>query len=100
MGGLALLDGMGKMITYTLSEARNRHGEVFDRAIAEPVLLTKNARASHVVLSATLFETLMARLRDLEDHELGAAAAQARGQSPLVGSDDFTAALQRLADDA
>lgn len=100
MGKLPISDRMDRMITYTLSDARNRHGEVFDRAIAEPVLLTKNARASHVVLSAGLFETMMARLRELEDRELGAAAEQARRQSPLVGSDDFTAAIKRLAGDA
>lgn len=86
------------MVTYSLTDARNRHGEVFDQATAEPVLLTKNARPSHVILSARLFETLLARLRELEDHELGAQATAA-GAAPLIGSDEFTRHLRRLAGD-
>jgi len=88
------------MLTYTLSDARNRHGEVFDRAIAEPVLLTKNARASHVVLSAALFEQMTARLRDLEDQALGAAAEQARAGGEMAGSDAFVAAMTQMAENA
>lgn len=38
------------MKTYTLTETRNRHGEVFDRATVEPVLVTKQQRPSHVSL--------------------------------------------------
>lgn len=29
---------------YTLTDARNRHGEIFDQAAIEPVLLTKQSR--------------------------------------------------------
>jgi len=88
------------MVTFTLSDARNRHGEVFDRAIAEPVLLTKNARASHVVLSAVLFEQMVARLQELEDRRWASDAELARSESPRVGGEAFEAALKRLAENA
>jgi prevent-host-death family protein len=55
------------MYTYTLSEARNRHGEIFDRAATEPVLLTRQSRPSHVLLSATAYTKLIDKLAELEE---------------------------------
>lgn len=43
------------MQQYTLTDARNRHGEIFDKAAVEPVLLTKQSRPSHVVMSAEAY---------------------------------------------
>jgi prevent-host-death family protein len=88
------------MVTYTLSDARNRHGEVFDHAMAEPVLLTKNSRPSHVVLAAGDYQALLARLKELEDRTWGEAAARVLADSSMVGTEGFTAALKRLAEDA
>ena len=85
------------MQTYTLSDARNRHGEVFDRAVVEPVLLTKQSRPSHVILSAQAYQVLMARLNELEDMALGRKTELALSQSQMVGPDFFTAELKRLA---
>jgi PHD/YefM family antitoxin component YafN of YafNO toxin-antitoxin module len=84
--------------TYTLSEVRNRHGEVFDRALAEPVFVTKQDRPSHVIMAAQVYEALIDRLARLEDQALGAAAEKAVAASPCVGPEAFTAALKRFAD--
>ncbi len=41
--------------TYSLSEVRKRHGEVFDRAAVEPVLVTKQSRLGYVIVGAELW---------------------------------------------
>ena len=86
------------MQTYTLSDARNPHGEVFDRAVVEPVLLTTQSRSSYVILSAQAYQTLVQRLTELEELALGRAAEVALAQSQMVGTESFTAELKRLAD--
>lgn len=85
------------MQTYTLSDARNRHGEVFDRAMAEPVLLTKQSRPSHVIMSAQAYQALIDKLSELEDLALAQAAETALAQSKMIGTEFFTAELKRLA---
>ncbi len=85
------------MQTYTLTDARNKHGEVFDKAAIEPVLLTKQSRPSHVIMSAESYQQLIDRLRELEDMVLGQAAEVALNQSKMVGTEAFTAAVERLA---
>lgn len=84
------------MQTYTLSDARNRHGEVFDQAMVAPVLLTKQSRPSHVILSVQAYQALIDRLSELEDLALGRAAQAALAQSQTVGTESFTAELERL----
>ena len=39
------------MKSYTLKQTRNQHGEVFDQAKVEPVLITEQKRPSYVILS-------------------------------------------------
>ena len=85
------------MQTYTLTDARNHHGEIFDRAVVEPVLLTKQSRPSHVILSAQAYQALVERLSELEELALGRAAEVALSQSQMLGSQSFTAELKRLA---
>jgi prevent-host-death family protein len=85
------------MKSYTLTDARNRHGEVFDQAMIEPVVLTKQSRPSHVILSAQAYEQLIERISQLEDAVWGQAAEQELQQSQMVGSDHFVAELERLA---
>lgn len=85
------------MNTYTLTQTRNKHGEVFDKAQVEPVLITKQKRPSHVILSAQAYQKLIDRLEELEDLHLGQTADKARSESELVGSEAFTAALEKLA---
>jgi prevent-host-death family protein len=85
------------MKRYTLTETRNQHGEVFDKATVEPVLITKQKRPSHVILSAEAYQQLITRLEALEEMNLGIAAQTALVQSSWVGSEEFTAALEKLA---
>ncbi|MGL6340622.1 MAG: type II toxin-antitoxin system Phd/YefM family antitoxin [Waterburya sp.] len=84
------------MNVYSLTQIRNQHGEVFDKAQVEPVLVTKQKRPSHVILSAQAYQKLIARLEELEDRQLAEAADKASSQSELVGSEAFTAALEKL----
>ncbi|NMG19039.1 type II toxin-antitoxin system Phd/YefM family antitoxin [Brasilonema bromeliae] len=86
------------MHIYTLTDARNKHGEVFDKATVEPVLLTKQSRPSHVIMSAESYQQLINRLTELEDMVLGESAKAALSQSKMVGTETFTSALERLAD--
>ncbi|MBD2525789.1 type II toxin-antitoxin system Phd/YefM family antitoxin [Nostoc sp. FACHB-133] len=85
------------MQTYTLTDARNKHGEVFDKAATEPVLLTKQSRPSHVIISADSYQKLMNRLEELEDMVFGQAAEVALSQSKMIGTEVFTSALEHLA---
>lgn len=85
------------MKSYTLTQTRNQHGEVFDKATVEPVLITKQKRPSHVILSAKSYQRLINRLEELEDAKLGKAAETALSHSSMVGSEDFTATLKKLA---
>lgn len=85
------------MQTYTISDARNRHGEVFDQAMVEPVLLTKQSRPSHVILSVQAYQALIDKISELEDLALGQVAEAALTQSQRVGVESFTVELERLA---
>jgi prevent-host-death family protein len=85
------------MYTYTLSEARNRHGEIFDRAATEPVLLTKQSRPSHVLLSATAYTKLIDKLAELEEATWGKKATEAIASEAMVGTEIFTQALTQIA---
>ncbi|WP_292805623.1 type II toxin-antitoxin system Phd/YefM family antitoxin [Nostoc sp. NMS7] len=84
------------MQTYTLTDARNKHGEVFDKAATEPVLLTKQSRPSHVIISAESYQKLINRLEELEDMVFGQAAEVALSQSKMIGAEAFTSALEHL----
>ncbi|MDZ7992596.1 MAG: type II toxin-antitoxin system Phd/YefM family antitoxin [Nostoc sp. EfeVER01] len=85
------------MQTYTLTDARNKHGEVFDKAATEPVLLTKQSRPSHVIISADSYQKLINRLEELEDMVFGQAAEVALSKSKMIGTEAFTSALEHLA---
>lgn len=85
------------MQNYSLTDARNKHGEVFDKAAVEPVLLTKQSRPSHVIMSAETYQQLIERLEELEDMVLGQEANVAHSNSKMVGSEAFTNALENLA---
>ncbi len=67
------------MKRFTLSDVRNRHGEVFDHALVEPVLLTKQDRPSHVILSVRSYRMLIDRLAALEALEAAAVENPAAG---------------------
>ncbi len=85
------------MHSYTLTEVRNRHGEVFDRAAVEPILLTKQSRPSHIIMSVDTYKRLIERLAQLEDMLLAQSAEASLSQSQMVGTETFVEALQQLA---
>ncbi|WP_199247186.1 type II toxin-antitoxin system Phd/YefM family antitoxin [[Phormidium] sp. ETS-05] len=85
------------MQSYTLTQTRNQHGEVFDRAAVEPVLITKQSRPSYVIISSDTYQQLLARLTELEDMLLGQQATAAVSRSAMVGSETFVATLTQLA---
>ncbi|HEY9813741.1 MAG TPA: type II toxin-antitoxin system Phd/YefM family antitoxin [Candidatus Sericytochromatia bacterium] len=82
---------------YSLTDARNKHGEVFDLAAVEPVLLTKQSRPSHVIMSAKAYQQLMEKLAELEDQLLSQEAEKALNQSQMVGVEKFTLTLKQIA---
>lgn len=85
------------MQRYTLIQMRNLHDEVFNKAAVEPVLITQAERPSHVILSSEAYQQLLERLEELEDMSFGQAATAALTHSEMVGSKEFTAELERLA---
>ncbi len=82
---------------YSLTDARNKHGEVFDQAAVEPVLLTKQSRPSHVIMSAKAYQQLIEKLAELEDKLLSQEAEKALNQSQMVGVEKFTSILKQIA---
>lgn len=84
------------MQSYNLKEAIDKHDEVFDKAVLEPVLLTKASQPTHVLMSADKYQQLVNRIEELEDVILGQAAEKARKESNMVGVEKFTSALQCL----
>ncbi|MBH8564079.1 type II toxin-antitoxin system Phd/YefM family antitoxin [Nostoc sp. CENA67] len=86
------------MQTYTLTDALNKHSEVFDKAAIEPVLLTKQSQPSHVIMSAKSYEKLINRLKELEDMVLVQTAEAALSQSKMVGTEVFTSTMMQLAE--
>ncbi|WP_035823728.1 type II toxin-antitoxin system Phd/YefM family antitoxin, partial [Crocosphaera watsonii] len=63
----------------------------------EPVLITKQKRPSHVILSAEAYEQLVNRLEELEDLNWGKIAENALNKSSMVGSEEFVTTLEKLA---
>lgn len=47
------------MKTYSLTDVHNKHGEVFDHASHDPVILTKQERPSYVILSFRCYQQLL-----------------------------------------
>jgi prevent-host-death family protein len=85
------------MQSYTLADIRDHNREIFEKAAIEPVLVTEEARPSHVIMSAETYERLLNRLEELEDIALGQSAEAAFKNSHMVGVEIFTSTLQRLA---
>ncbi|MDP8963454.1 MAG: type II toxin-antitoxin system Phd/YefM family antitoxin [Cyanobacteriota bacterium] len=84
------------MQSYTLADIRDRNSEVFEKAAIEPVLVTEQARPSHVIMSAETYERLLHRLEELEDIALGQSVEAAFKNSHMVGIETFTSTLQQL----
>ena len=87
------------MKTFTLTDARNHPGKVFDQASIEPVLLTKKDRPTHIVMSAQAYDQLTERLALLEDLVWGKTAETVLQQSSVLDTDIFMSALRQLSDE-
>ena len=84
------------MHTVTLSDVRNRHGEVFDRAIVEPVFVTKQRRRSHVIMAAELYEA-QCSLFAVIGEQLAKMRQQVREAASSNRVDQFEVIAEQLA---
>ncbi len=85
------------MQVFSVAEIQDTHSEALSRAAVEPVLLTAESQLSYVIMSVENYEQLIDRLDRLEDLAIGQQAQSALSTSRMVGSEIFTAELQRLA---
>lgn len=85
------------MQCFSVAEIQNTHSEALNRATVEPVLLMAESRVNYVIMSVENYEQLIDRLARLEDLAIGQQAQTALSTSHMVGSEVFTAELQRLA---
>ncbi len=74
-----------------------KHDEVLSRANDEPVFLTQQSQPTHVIMSADTYQKLLERIQELEDSVLGETAQKARNNSKMVGVENFTSTLERMA---
>jgi PHD/YefM family antitoxin component YafN of YafNO toxin-antitoxin module len=85
------------MQVFSVTEIQDTHSEALNRAAVEPVLLMAESKLSYVIMSIENYEQLIDRLDRLEDLAIGQQAQTALSTSRMVGSEIFTAELQRLA---
>lgn len=86
------------MQSYPLAEVGDRSSEVFEQAAVEPVVLTEASKPEFVIMSIQNYQQLLDRLGELEDRLLGQLAEEAFQHSQMVGSERFTAELEKLAE--
>jgi PHD/YefM family antitoxin component YafN of YafNO toxin-antitoxin module len=86
-----------KMQSFSVTEIQTSHSEALNRAAVEPVLLTAESQLSYVLMSVENYDRLIEKLARLEDLAIGQQAQAALLTSRMVGSEIFTAELQRLA---
>jgi PHD/YefM family antitoxin component YafN of YafNO toxin-antitoxin module len=85
------------MQTYSLPNSANIPLDALAQAQQEPVLLHSESAQSYVILKASEYQQMVDRLNMLEDQAFGEMATITDQSSPRVGSEIFTATLERLA---
>ena len=85
------------MRQFPLGDIQNPHSDVLEQAATEPIVLTSESQASYVIMSVENYEQLINRIAQLEDLILGQQAQMAVANSKMIGSEIFTAELERLA---
>jgi PHD/YefM family antitoxin component YafN of YafNO toxin-antitoxin module len=85
------------MQRFSVTDIQNTDSQALHQAESEPVLLTAESRSSYVIMSVDNYDRLIDRLERLEDFALGQQAQAALSNSRMVGTEIFTAELQRLA---
>jgi PHD/YefM family antitoxin component YafN of YafNO toxin-antitoxin module len=86
------------MQSYPMTEVGDRSSELFEQAVVEPVLLTEASKPGFVIMSVQNYQNLLDRLAALEDQMLGRLAEASLQNSQMVGTEAFTAELQKLAE--
>ena len=85
------------MRRFSVTDIQNTDSQALHQAESEPVLLTAESQSSYVIMSVENYDRLIDRLERLEDFALGQQARAALPTSRMVGTEIFTAELQRLA---
>jgi PHD/YefM family antitoxin component YafN of YafNO toxin-antitoxin module len=85
------------MQRFSVGEIQNPDSEILNQAAVEPVLLTEESQPSYVLMSVESYEQLINRLAELEDFIIGQQAQAVISNSRMVGTETFTAELERLA---
>jgi prevent-host-death family protein len=85
------------MQRFSVGEIQNPDSKVLNQAAVEPVLLTEESQPSYVVMSVESYEQLINRIAQLEDLIISQQAQAAICKSQMVGTETFTAELERLA---
>ena len=85
------------MRQFPLGELQNPHSDALEQAATEPIVLTSESQASYVIMSVENYEKLMNLVAQLEDSILAQQAQIDVANSQMVGSEIFTAELERLA---
>ncbi|BAZ13973.1 prevent-host-death protein [Calothrix sp. NIES-4071] len=85
------------MQSYPLKKVPESYEKVLEDAAIEPVMLTSESQQSFVIMSVTNYEQLVKRVVELEDCVFGQLAQANLNNSQMLGSEVFTAELQRLA---
>lgn len=80
------------LTTFSAKDAKTRFGELLDEALGRPVGITKHDRLTAYVVSKRDFETMVAKVQELEDQLWLAKAALARNEG-FVGAERVDAFL-------
>jgi PHD/YefM family antitoxin component YafN of YafNO toxin-antitoxin module len=85
------------MQCFSVTEIQDTDSKALHQAALEPVLLTAESQPSYVIMSIDNYEQLINRLARLEDLAIGQQAQTNLATSKMVGTEIFTAEIQRLA---
>ena len=83
------------MLTASSTDVKNHFGEYLEKALQQPVAITKTGRTSAVILSITEYNRMLQRLEELEDQHWGILALEAE-KSGFVGAEATQAFLNEM----
>ncbi|WP_321961780.1 type II toxin-antitoxin system Phd/YefM family antitoxin [Paraburkholderia sp. J7] len=81
------------LVTYSARDAKTRFGEVLDEALGRPVGITRHERLTAYVVSKRDFESLRARVQELEE-KLWLIEAEIARREGFASSDEVAAFLR------
>lgn len=83
------------LTTFSAKDAKARFGELLDTAMGRPVGITKHDRLTAYLVSKLDYETLLAKLQELEDRIWLAEAEKAREEG-FVTTETVDALLSKI----